>query len=145
MKPYGWTRYLIGILLIVNALPFTLDTANKRFAAGLLFLIFGLAVLFTNLPPLRDFSLFDFIRTISAAVLGGVILFWGTAPKTAVIVLSGCLVAVLFLPWRYPSKQQRAVAFASEAIDDLQLDDLITEKEAEGLSEELARRNKEKG
>ena len=140
----SWRRVLIGLLLILNALPFTLDLTTRGFASGFAFALFGLAVLFSNIPPLRDFHWLDALRTAAAAVCtAGIVTLRGRAVAIWLAGLYLALLLLLFLPWRLRTPRRRAADHAQETLDELTTVNLISDEERRAAEEALKERTKE--
>lgn len=102
-----WPRILIGILLILNALPWTLGAASRP-AYGLIFLISGLVVLVCPFKiPERSFSFIDAIRTIISALLFVGLFFVNDANSMFLpLLLFSIGLLILFVPIKKHSHTQ---------------------------------------
>lgn len=125
-----WQRVLIGLLLLLNAWPFTLDRSTRGFAAGLVFALVGLAILFSALPPMRAFNWLDAIRTAAVAFYTAGVLFLYKQPvKLPWILAFAATLCLLFLPWRLRSPRRRAGDHARETLDELEAVEMISADE----------------
>lgn len=139
---FSWPRVLIGLLLLLNALPFTLRETGLRFAFGLILALLGLTVAFARIPDRTELTVLDRLRATSAACCcAAYIYFFDKLPPIEVIVFYLCLFAVMFIPWRFPTARMMAVARADQALYDLEAEKLISEPERLAWHEDLKVRN----
>lgn len=104
MKRLSWQRTLIGLLIIANALPYSLDVTNRMFGFGLVCAIIGLAVLAAPIPERKAFTFLDAIRVICIALcFAAFIVFYHRAPTAITIALAACGTIPLFVPWHFRS------------------------------------------
>lgn len=142
----NWRRVLIGTLLILNALPYTLDRSTRLFAPGFAFILAGLTVLFSHIPTLREFTWLDALRSAAAgACFAAVVFLYEKTVAVWIVLLSAALLLLLFLPWRTRSRQRLAADHALEDLDELRGADLISGTEREKTAEALERRVADKG
>lgn len=96
---FSWRRALIGLLVMANALPYTLDPSNRKFAYGIVAVIIGLVILAAPLPS-RRFTFFDAVRVICSAVCFGLfVILYEKTPTAGSIALAIGGTLPLFIPW----------------------------------------------
>lgn len=101
-------RSLIGALLLLNALPFTLNRSNRLFFGGLIFLCLGLLVLSGPLPADRRFTILDGVRwAAAAAMLCMYLMFYGREPSMLLSGLFALCALILVIPWRISGQRKR--------------------------------------
>lgn len=117
------------------------DPNVNGFAPGFAFAIAGLTVLFSNIPPLRDFTILDAVRTTVAAIcFAGIIFLYNKVVRAWMYGVFLLLLLLLFVPWRPKSRRRKAVDRAIDALDMLSEVDVISSSEHIEAARELERR-----
>ena len=142
-RSFPWQRVLIGLLLILNAFPFSLDNTNQHFIIGLLFAVAGLIVTFFPSVPDDGFSFWDLLSVTVAAVFAAiVIMFFNKIPPLAVVLFTAGAIVFFCIPRHLQIRKWFVAISAHDLLCDLESTKIITEAEHEQLNTELLNRVK---
>ncbi len=142
-RVFPWQRVLIGLLLILNAIPFSLDITNRHFIVGLLFAVSGLVITFFPSVPDDGFSFWDLISVILAAAFAAlVLLFFNKIPPFAVVLFSAGAIIFFFIPRRLRVWRTVVAISAHDVLCDLENAKIISNEEHREMNAELINRLK---